>query len=288
MTSFSWLQTGLSVAVWPLFCFASQAGGIVIRSSYSYRLLIHSKRCTVSCLKNGKQLLETRGNMPSNLQKTAHQKTLNLKRNSQIFLLVNEGKLSLHTGTKSLKKWSPKPHDFFIDTRRPFLNNKTKDANPIFLEKQTWGWDYWRSKASYWDSCQLFLHHCIWYRWQACDQSKWKWINNSSSVQMIETIYSSIFNSFICIHVNHRLIIRLLNLFIPLNTAFVLWVTLVENFGILYLLMLRKSSRFPVFVNISRILWLMVIIQLLIPNVLEEEEEEEYFIYPRLSHQAYL
>ena len=55
---------------------------------------------------------------------------------------------------------------------------------------------------------------------------------------------------------------------IPLNTAFVLSVTLVQNFGILYLLMLRKSSRFPVFVNISRILWLMVIILLLIPNVL--------------------
>ena len=41
---------------------------------------------------------------------------------------------------------------------------------------------------------------------------------------------------------------------ITLNTAFVLSVTLVQNFVILYLLMLRKSSRFPVFVNISRIL----------------------------------
>ena len=70
------------------------------------------------------------------------------------------------------------------------------------------------------------------------------------------------------IHVNHRLIICLLNLFIKLNTASVLSVTLVQNFGILYLLMLRKSSRFPVFVNTSRILWLMVIILLLIPNVL--------------------
>ena len=70
------------------------------------------------------------------------------------------------------------------------------------------------------------------------------------------------------IHINHRLIICLLNLFILLNTAFVLSVIPVKNFGILYLLMLRKSSRFPVFVNISRILWLMVIILLLIPNVL--------------------
>ena len=59
------------------------------------------------------------------------------------------------------------------------------------------------------------------------------------------------------------MIICLLNLSIPLNTAFVLSVTLVQNFGILYL-----SSRFPVFINISRILWLMVIILLLIPNVL--------------------
>ena len=30
--------------------------------------------------------------------------TLNLKRNIEILLLVNEGKLLLHTGTKSLKK----------------------------------------------------------------------------------------------------------------------------------------------------------------------------------------
>ena len=42
------------------------------------------------------------------------------------------------------------------------------------------------------------------------------------------------------IHVNHRLIICLLNIFIPLNTEFVLSVALVQNFGILYLLMLRK------------------------------------------------
>ena len=45
-----------------------------------------------------------KGNMPINLQKTAHQKTLNLKRDIEILLLVNEGKLSLHSGTKILKK----------------------------------------------------------------------------------------------------------------------------------------------------------------------------------------
>ena len=50
----------------------------------------------VSYLKNEKRLLETRGNMPFNLQKTADQKTLNLKREIEILLLVNEGKLLLH------------------------------------------------------------------------------------------------------------------------------------------------------------------------------------------------
>ena len=33
---------------------------------------------------------ETKGNMPINLQKTAHQKTLNLKSDIEIYLLVNE------------------------------------------------------------------------------------------------------------------------------------------------------------------------------------------------------
>ena len=47
------------------------------------------------------------------------------------------------------------------------------------------------------------------------------------------------------------MIICSLNLFIPLNTAFVLSVTLVQN---LEFFIYRKSSRFPVFVNISRIL----------------------------------
>ena len=45
------------------------------------------------------------------------------------------------------------------------------------------------------------------------------------------------------IHVNHRLIICLLNLFIPLNTAFVLSVTLVQSFGILYLLITVKKIK---------------------------------------------
>ena len=78
----------------------------------------------VSYLKNEKRLLETRGNMPFNLPKTADQKTLNLKREIEILLLVNEGKLLLHK-----KKPNHKPHDVF-DTFRSFLDNKTKDANP--------------------------------------------------------------------------------------------------------------------------------------------------------------
>ena len=50
------------------------------------------------------------------------------------------------------------------------------------------------------------------------------------------------------IHVNHKNDSLFVDRFIPLNTAFGLFVTLVPTFGILYLLMLsRKSSRFPVF-----------------------------------------
>ena len=44
-------------------------------------------------------------------------------------------------------------------------------------------------------------------------------------------------------------------------------------------MMLRKSSRFPVFVNISSILWLMVIILLLIPDVLQLYYFDYYLIY---------
>ena len=96
----------------------------------------------------------------------------------------------------------------------------------------------------------------------------YQWYHKLSRLLVLLIILTQYLQFIQIIHANHRLIICLLNLFIPLNTAFVLWVTLVQNFGILYLLMLRKSSRFPVFVNISRILWLMVIILLLIPNIL--------------------
>ena len=96
----------------------------------------------------------------------------------------------------------------------------------------------------------------------------YQWYYKLSRLLVLLIILTQCLQFVQIIHVNHRLIICLLSLFIPLNTAFILTVTLVQNFGILYLLMLRKSSRFPVFVNISRILLLMVIILLLIPNIL--------------------
>ena len=45
-------------------------------------------------------------------------------------------------------------------------------------------------------------------------------------------------------HVNHRLIICLLNLFIPYNMAFVLSVTLVLNFGVLDVKKIKPFSSF--------------------------------------------
>lgn len=43
--------------------------------------------------------------LPSNLQKSAHQKTLNLKRNIEMLVLLNEGKRLLHIGAKVQKVW---------------------------------------------------------------------------------------------------------------------------------------------------------------------------------------
>ena len=68
--------------------------------------------------------------------------------------------------------------------------------------------------------------------------------------------------------VNHRMIICFFKSVHTTQYGIRLSVTLVPTFEILYLLMLRKSSRFLVFVKISTTLWLMVIIVLLIPEVL--------------------
>ena len=71
--------------------------------------------------------------------------------------------------------------------------------------------------------------------------------------------------------VNHRMIICFFKSVHTTQDGIRLSVTLVHylpTLGILYLLMSGKCSRFLVFVKISRILWLMVIIALLIPEVL--------------------
>ena len=88
-----------------------------------------------------------------------------------------------------------KPHDFF-DAFRPFLNNKTKDANPIFLKNkhedgiiedqrqvaETLA-DYFSTIAS-----DIGGNHVI-----SLTENEF---NKHSSVQMIETIYSTLhFNS---------------------------------------------------------------------------------------------
>ena len=74
-------------------------------------------------------------------------------------------------------------------------------------------------------------------------------INYALQVLLIFLTRYLLFIHIIHVNVNHRLIICLLHLFIPFNTVFILLVTLVQNFGILYPLMLRKSSCFPIFVN---------------------------------------
>ena len=96
---------------------------------------------------------------------------------------------------KKSEEMKSKPHDFF-DTFRPFLNNKTKDANPIFLKNkhedgiiedqrqvaETLA-DYFSTIAS-----DIGGNHVI-----SLTENEF---NKHSSVQMIETIYSTLhFNS---------------------------------------------------------------------------------------------
>ena len=94
-----------------------------------------------------------------------------------------------------------KPHDFF-DTFRPFLNNKTKDANPIFLKNkhedgiiedqrqvsETLA-DYFSTIAS-----DIGGNHVI-----SLTENEF---NKHSSVQMIETIHSN--SSFQFKHINTK------------------------------------------------------------------------------------
>ena len=82
-----------------------------------------------------------------------------------------------------------KPHDFF-DTFRPFLNNKAKDANPIFLKNKHEDGIIEEQKqvveilANYFSTIVSDIggNHVI-----SLTENEF---NNHSSVQMIETIYS--------------------------------------------------------------------------------------------------
>ena len=73
--------------------------------------------------------------MPFNLQKTAHQKNFELKKKYRNIATRERRKALTAYWYKKTEEIKSKPHDFF-DTFRPFLNNKTKDANPIFLKNK--------------------------------------------------------------------------------------------------------------------------------------------------------
>ena len=92
-----------------------------------------------------------------------------------------------------------KPHDFF-DTFRPFLDNKTKDANPIFLKNK-------HEDGIIEDQRQVAETLANYFSTIASDNGGNHVIsltenefNNHSSVQMIETIYSN--SSFQFKHMN--------------------------------------------------------------------------------------
>ena len=94
-----------------------------------------------------------------------------------------------------------KPHDFF-DTFRPFLNNKTKDANPIFLKNK-------HEDGIIEDQRQVAENLANYFAAVASDIGGNHVIsltenefNNHSSVQMIETIYSN--SSFQFKHIKRR------------------------------------------------------------------------------------
>ena len=102
---------------------------------------------------------------------------------------------------KKSEEMKSKPHDFF-NTFRPFLNNKTKDANPIFLKNKHEDGiiedqrqvaetltNYFSTIAS-----DIGGNHVI----SLTDNE----FNNHSSVQMIETIHSN--SSFQFKHINTK------------------------------------------------------------------------------------
>ena len=141
--------------------------------------------------------------MPFNLQKTADQKTLNLKRDIEILLHCTRERRKALTAYwyKKSEEMKSKPHDFF-DTFGPFLNNKTKDANPIFLKNKHEDGiiedqrHVAETLANYFSTIASDIggNHVI-----SLTENEF---NNHSSVQMIETIYSN--SSFQFKHINTK------------------------------------------------------------------------------------
>ena len=100
---------------------------------------------------------------------------------------------------KKSEEMKSKPHDFF-DAFRPFLNNKTKDANPIFLKNKHEDGiiedqrQVAETLANYFSTITSDIggNHVI-----SLTENEF---NKHSSVQMIETIYSN--SSFQFKHIN--------------------------------------------------------------------------------------
>ena len=141
--------------------------------------------------------------MPFNLQKTADQKTLNLKRDIEILLHCTRERRKALTAYwyKKSEEMKAKPHDFF-DTFRPFLDNKTKDANPIFLKNK-------HEDGIIEDQRQVAETLANYFSTIASDNGGNHVIsltenefNKHSSVQMIETIYRN--SSFQFKHINTK------------------------------------------------------------------------------------
>ena len=102
---------------------------------------------------------------------------------------------------KKSEEMKSKPHDFF-DAFRPFLNNKTKDANPIFLKNKHEDGiiedqrQVAETLANYFSTITSDIggNHVI-----SLTENEF---NKHSSVQMIETIYSN--SSFQFKHINTK------------------------------------------------------------------------------------
>lgn len=124
--------------------------------------------------------------LPSNLQKSAHQKTLNLKRNIKMLVLLNQGKALTAYWSKSakrLKKWNL---NYASSSIHSLLNNKQKMPiryalnTKIENQKQVAEIlvNYFSSIAS-----NIGGNHVA-----SLSESKF---NDHSSIQMTETVYNN-------------------------------------------------------------------------------------------------